>query len=141
LFNIAKDFIDPSTTHIFGSPCFVLDSQLQSEIDSAPKWKLPRSRLGIYVGHSPAHAGPVALVINPQTGHVLPQYHVVFYELFTTVTFMEKSEVPTDWAELVEKSREQVTDEHYEFAKAWLLPTPEPGDISMTDRTTNDPNL
>ncbi len=46
-----------------------------------------------------------------------------------------------NWADLVERSWEQVTDEHYELTKMWLLPTPEPGDISMPDCTNNDPNL
>jgi hypothetical protein len=53
---------------------------------------------------------------------------------------MEKSEVPPR-ADLVERSQEQVTDKHYELAKTWLFPTPEPGDISMPDHTNNDPNL
>jgi hypothetical protein len=81
------------TFHVFGSPCFVLDLRLQSGIGGAPKCE-PRSQLGIYIGHSPSHAGSVALVLNPQTGHVLPQYHAVFDDLFTTVPFMEQSEVP-----------------------------------------------
>ena len=33
---------------------------------------------GIYLGHSPYHIGSVALVLNPETGHVSPQFHVVF---------------------------------------------------------------
>ncbi len=81
------------------------------------------------------------MVLNPWMGHVLPQYHVVFDDLFTTIPFMEKSEVPPNWADLVERSQEHVTDEHYELAKTWLFPTHEPGDISMPDRTNNDPNL
>ncbi len=105
LFNIDKDFFDPTTLHIFGSPCFVLDSRLQSRIAGSPKWE-PRYRLEIYVGHSPSHAGLVALVLNPRTGHVSPQFHVVFDDLFTTVPYMKKSEVPPNWAELVEKSSE-----------------------------------
>ncbi len=80
-----------------------MDLQLQSGIGGAPKWE-PRSWLGIYVNHSPSHAGSVALELNPWTGHVLPQYHVVFDGLFTTVPFMEKSEVPPHWADLVERS-------------------------------------
>jgi hypothetical protein len=91
-----------------------LDSRLQSGIAGPPKWE-PRSRLGIYVGHSPSHAGSVALVLNPRTGHVSPQFHVVFDNLFTTVSYMKKSEVPPNWAELVEKSSEQVTDEDYDL--------------------------
>jgi hypothetical protein len=88
-FNIDKDFIDPLTHHTFGSPCFVLNSCLQSDIGNALKWE-PRSHLGIYVGHSPSHMGSVALVLNPQTGHVSPQYHVVFDDQLTTVPFTEK---------------------------------------------------
>ncbi|KAL7463024.1 hypothetical protein ACHAXS_005996 [Conticribra weissflogii] len=52
--------------------------------EGAPKWE-PRARLGIYVGRSPNHAGSVALVLNPKTGLVSPQYHVVFDDDFTTV--------------------------------------------------------
>jgi hypothetical protein len=73
-FTVDQDFIDPLMHHTFGSPCFVLDSHLQSGIGGAPKWE-PRSHLGIYVGHSPSHTGSVALVLNPQTGHVSLQYH------------------------------------------------------------------
>jgi hypothetical protein len=41
-FNIKKDLFDMSTLHIFGSPCFVLDSRLQPGIAGPPKWE-PRS--------------------------------------------------------------------------------------------------
>ncbi len=128
-FNIDKELFDPTSLHVFGSPCFVLDSRLQSGIAGPPKWE-PRSRLGIYVGHSPSHAGSVALVLNPRTGHVSPQYHVVFDDLFTTVACMKKSEVPPNWGELVSKS-ERVTDEDYDLAKTWLFPDAESGDIAM----------
>ncbi len=104
-FNVEKDVFDISTLHVFGSPCFVLDSRLQSGITGPPKWE-PRLRLGIYVGHSPLHAGSIALVLNPRTGHVSPQFHVVFDDLFTTVPFTKNSEVPPNWAELVAKSSE-----------------------------------
>ena len=39
----------------------------------------PRSLTWIYLGHSPFHYGSVALVLNPETGHVSHQLHVVFY--------------------------------------------------------------
>jgi hypothetical protein len=118
-FNIDKDLFNPTALHVFGSLCFVLDSRLQSGIAGPPKWE-PRSRLGIYVGHSPSHAGSVALVLNPRMGHVSPQFHVVFDDLFTTVSYMKKSEVPPNWAKLVEKFSEQVTDEDYDLAKMWF---------------------
>ena len=136
-FNIDKDLFDSSSLHVFGSPCFVLDSRLQSGIAGPPKWE-PRSRLGIYVGHSPSHAGSVALVLNPRTGHVSPQYHVVFDDLFTTVAYMKKSEVPPNWTELVHKS-ERVTDEDYDLAKTWLFPDAESGDIAM--QPTGGPSI
>jgi hypothetical protein len=113
-----------------------LDSCLQLGVGGAPKWE-PRSRLGIYVGHSPLHAGSVALVLNPRTGHVSPQFHVVYDDHFTTVPFMEKNEVPLHWAKLVENSCEKVTEEHYELAKTWLFPDAEPGDISMPEQNQN----
>ena len=118
-FGIENDTTDPSIFHAFGSPCFVLDSRLQSGVAGAPKWD-PRSRLGIYVGHSPSHAGNVALVLNPNTGHVSPQYHVVFDDGFTTVPFMNKNQVPPNWAELVQSSRELVTEEQVQLANTWL---------------------
>ena len=101
---------------MFGSHCFVLDSRLQSGIAGPPKWET-RSRLGIYDGHSPSHAGSVTLVLNPRTGQVSPQFHVVFDDLFTTVAYMKKSEVPPNWTELVEKSSGRVTNKDYDLEK------------------------
>jgi len=141
-FGVDTDFIDPSIYHSFGLPCFVLDSRLQSGVGGAPKWE-PRSRFGIYVCHSSSHAGLVALILNPRTGYVSPQFHVVFDDHFTTVLFMEKNEVPPHWAKLIENSCKKVTEEHYELAKTWLFPDPEPGDISMPERNqtvSNNPN-
>ena len=50
---------------------------------------------------------------------------------------MEKNEVPPHWAELVENSREKVTEENYEIAQTWLFPDADPGDISMPERQQN----
>ncbi len=74
---------------------------------------------------------------NPRTGHVSPQFHVVFDDHYTTVPFMEKNEVPPHWAELVENSCEKVTEENYELAQTWLFPDADPGDISMPERNQN----
>ncbi len=46
---------------------------------------------------------------------------------------MEKSEVPPNWANLVENSREKVTEEDYNLTKMWLFPEVEIGDITMQD--------
>ena len=85
-----------------------------------PKWNA-KARVGVYLGHSPAHAGSVALVLNPQTLHVSPQYHVVFDDDFSTVPYMRKSEMPPNWLELVNSSREKATDEDFELASRWSV--------------------
>ena len=69
--------------HAFGCPTYVLDNALQSSHRS-PKWK-QRSRLGVYLGPSLSHARSVALVLDPRTGHVSPQFHVKFNDFFETV--------------------------------------------------------
>ena len=68
-----------------------------------PKWE-PQAQMGLYVGRSPSHASNVALVLNPRTGHVLPQFHVVFDDDFTTVEYLCKMTVPPHWADLARSS-------------------------------------
>eukprot|EP00957_Ditylum_brightwellii_P194325 14799366-Ditylum_brightwellii.AAC.1 len=64
-----------SNFHTWGCPIFALDRRSQSGTGiGPPKWD-PKARAGIYLGHSPFHAGNVALVFNLQTGHVSLQYH------------------------------------------------------------------
>ena len=81
--------------HAFGCPTYVLDNTLQSG-QSAPKCR-QRSRLGVYLGPSPNHAQSVALVLNPRTGHVSPQFHVKLDDFFETV---EKKPTDLDAPEL-----------------------------------------
>ena len=98
--------------HAFGCPVYILDLRLQSNPKGVPKWG-PLSRLGIYVGHSPAHAGSVALVLNPKSGLVSSQFHVVYDDQFSTVLYMRDFLVPPNWAHLVKNSSELVTTGHY----------------------------
>ena len=70
-------------SHVFGCPVFVLDPRLQDG-KSIPKWSM-RSRRGIYLGVSPYHNSTVHLILNPATGSISPQYHVVFDDTFSTV--------------------------------------------------------
>ena len=69
--------------HAFGRPTYMLDNAIQSG-QGVPKWK-QRARLGIYLGPSPSHACAEALILNPHTGHVSPQFHVKFDDFFETV--------------------------------------------------------
>eukprot|EP00957_Ditylum_brightwellii_P094757 7215906-Ditylum_brightwellii.AAC.1 len=48
-----------------------------------------QSRAGVCLGHSPCHAGIVALVLNLQTGHMSLQCHLVFDDEFTTVPYID----------------------------------------------------
>lgn len=76
----------PSKTEFrpFGCPVYVLEQQLQGGKSRIfHKWK-NRARRGIYLGRSPSHSRSVALVMNPKTGLVSPQFHVRFDEQFTT---------------------------------------------------------
>ena len=110
----------PTNFHTFGCPVYVLDARLQDAGGpGVPKWE-PRARLGIYVGHSPYHAGSVALVLNPKTGLVSPQFHVVFDDDFSTVPHLRSGTVPENWSELVRHSRQKSYDGFYDVTKTWF---------------------
>mmetsp|Transcript_9530 Transcript_9530/g.13784 ORF Transcript_9530/g.13784 Transcript_9530/m.13784 type:complete len:173 (-) Transcript_9530:2703-3221(-) len=72
-----------SDFRVFRSPTYVLHKDLQDATNRA-KWK-SRCWQGIYVGHSLQHSGSVALIYNPLTTHVSPQFHVLFDEHFSSV--------------------------------------------------------
>eukprot|EP00957_Ditylum_brightwellii_P072891 5539529-Ditylum_brightwellii.AAC.1 len=110
---VADDF------RAWGCPVFVLDANLQTGHGIGPsKWN-PRSRTGVYLGHSPVHTGNVALVLNLQTGHVSPQYHVVFDDKFLTVPYLQSPEIPPNWADLVAIHTAKATDQSFNLASTW----------------------
>ena len=92
-FGIASMSLRLRDFHTFGCPCYVLNSRLQTNPKGVPKWE-PRAQLEIYLGLSPAHASNVILVLNPKTGLVSPQFHVIFDDCFTTVPHLRKGTVP-----------------------------------------------
>ena len=85
LFSRTTTFEDDaiSRARIWGCPAYVLDPKLQDG-KKLPKWT-PRSRIGVYLGVSPTHSSTVGRILHPSTGHISPQYHVVYDELFQTV--------------------------------------------------------
>ena len=85
------------------------------------------------MGHPPSHAGSVALILNPTSGHVLPQFQVVFDDTFSTVPFMREGTIPPNWAELVRNSTEIATDENFDIAKTWFEGSVDPSEISPSD--------
>ena len=93
--------------HVFGCPVYVLEPQLQ-DAKKLPKWKR-RSHRGIYLGLSKVHSSNVHLVLNPNTGHISPQYHLVFDDSFSTV--YSDGEFDSDvWSSLVSSNLEKHID-------------------------------
>lgn len=76
--------VEPNLDHFhpFGCPVYVLDSNLQAQ-QSLNKWS-DRSKVGIFLCHSPSHATSVPLVLNTQTGNVAPQFHCIYDDQFAT---------------------------------------------------------
>ena len=68
---------------VWGCPSYVLDPKLQDG-KKLPKWS-KRSCCGVYLGISPKHHTTVGRILNPETGLISPQYHVVYDELYSTV--------------------------------------------------------
>ena len=134
--------LDITKFYTWGCPVFVLESQIQTDPKGLPKWN-PRARVGIYLGHSPVHAGNVALVLNPATGHVSPQFHLVFDDDFTTVESMRNGTVPQNWCELVSKSSERATAEDFNLSNTWFKQNihdpddPTTGNAEMLDNNTH----
>ena len=71
-----KDF------HPFGSPVYVLENKLQSR-KSYNKWS-DRSRVGIFLCHSPSHSSNVPLILNTSSANVSPQFHCLYDDDFST---------------------------------------------------------
>ena len=109
---------DFSRVAVWGCPFYVLDARLQNQGGKIPKWE-PRSRLGIYLGRSPYHASSVALVYNPRTGHVSPQYHVTFDNNFSTLACLRNRTVPTHWEQLVCSDTLLSTHEAFDASDYW----------------------
>lgn len=119
-YGVPLETIPVKSFHTMFCPCYVLDGRLQAAGSiGPPKWE-PRSNIRVYLGHSPFHAGSVALVYNPSTGHVSPQFHVVFDDDFTTVPYMEAGTIPPNWEDLVTNSSEKSTLQALELTEAWL---------------------
>ena len=105
--------------HTFGCPVYVINSKLQSGSIGPPKWE-PCSRVGVYLGHSPMHAGSVALILKPVTGHVSPQYHAVYNKTFSTVSHMRYETIPPTWDKMCKNSLESATSDVFDLAGLWF---------------------
>ncbi len=98
--------------------------------------------MGIYVGCLPLHASNFSLVLNPWTGHVLPQFHVVYNDAFTTVPYLQTVAVQPHWAELVNSLAAIPIYTEKQVGNQQLIPDIETddGDFSGTDLSTSSSN-
>ena len=81
----------------FACPVYVFNNKLQDEKRIHNKWE-SRSRVGIYLGHSPLQARSIALILNLGTGLVSPYFHVQFDKTFETI---EKNPPHHGWLAMV----------------------------------------
>ena len=58
--------------------------------------------------------------MNPKTGIVSPQFHLVFDDNFETVPHLRAGSVPENWADSVTNSRENSTLGFYDITKTWF---------------------
>ena len=120
-------------SHVWGCPTFVLDPRLQDG-KKIPKWN-KRSRLGQFLGFSEAHSSLVANVRHLKTGHVSPQFHVVFDDNFFTVFGTgEKSTVTDAIAEkLWDSNRELFAEAEYDDDGMLVYEPPPLDDVWLTE--------
>ena len=118
-------------SHTFGCPCYTLNSRL-ADGNKISKWG-SRVCVGCYLGQSTQHTGSVALVLNPQTGHVSPQFHVVFDDKLTTINAICKGFQPDEWAKLCATSSETAPEVDFHLATQW--------ETSVLQRDDNDNEL
>ena len=82
-------------------PIYALDACLHSSEEESPrKWE-PCLHIGVYLGHLPFFTDSLALVWNPTTVRVSPQYHVVFDDDLSTVPYMKAGILPPNWEDLI----------------------------------------
>ena len=58
--------------------------------------------------------------MNPKSGLVSPQFHLVFDENFETVPHLWAGTVPENWAELVASSKEKSIEGFYDVTQTWF---------------------
>ena len=133
LTNTKADHKDLLRTHVWGCPAFVLDPKLQDG-KKIPKWNR-RSRLGQFLGFSEEHSTLVAQVRHLKTGHVSPQFHCVFDDLFTTVFGTGERNDFTESLEqgLWDTSRELFVEAEYDEDGLLIYSPPPLEDVWLTE--------
>jgi hypothetical protein len=97
------DCTELQNARVFGCPAYVLEPTLQDG-KKIPKWK-PRSRRGQFLGLSADHASSIGIIRNLRTGHISPQFHVVYDDRFETVAREDDVLDPQLWNDLFHEQR------------------------------------
>ena len=98
-----------------------MDEGLQGNLSGFPNWE-PRSRAGIYLGHSPFYVDSVAMLLNPATVHVSPKLHVVFDDEFSTFPFMRDITISSNCIYLVQSSSQIGAPDNICLKDTWFIP-------------------
>ncbi len=111
-----------SRTHVFGCPVYVLDASLQDG-KKISKWN-PCARLGLFLGFSDLHSSQVPLVLNIATGHISPQFHVIFDNKFETINSLPLDQpLKKQWAQIITLGRKCFMDVDYDENNRPILPS------------------
>jgi hypothetical protein len=123
------DYAHLQRAHVWGCPVYVLDPQLQDG-KKLPKWT-PRSRRGQFLGVSPDHSTTIGRILNLRTGHVSPQFHVVYDDLYSTVPNAETGGLldldrfqAESWSRLIAAGSERYIEDEYDDRGNVLPPPP-----------------
>ena len=60
------------------------------------------------------------MVLNTETGHVSPQFHVVFYDDFSKVSFMREVTITPNCTDLVQRRSQSGTPENIDIKDDWF---------------------
>ena len=116
-----------SNCHVWGSPVYVLEAKLQKAGVKIPKWA-PRARCGLNLGFFRLHSSLVSLVLNPGSGIISPQFHVVYDDLFSSVhSGTQNEDAAHKWDKLLTLKNNKL------FHQLELDDEPELGDEWLTD--------
>eukprot|EP00957_Ditylum_brightwellii_P010242 774594-Ditylum_brightwellii.AAC.2 len=77
--------------------------------------------------------GCPVFVLDPDM-QTSPQYHVVFDDKFSTIPYLQSSEAPPNWTNLVAKCTENATEQVFTIASSWY----EGESVVRSDTATNE---
>ena len=124
--------------HVWGCPVYVLDKTI-ADGRKLPRWK-PRSVRCVNMGLSSKHASTVPIVLNPSTGYITPQFHVVFDDWFSTISTAIASlpdfNSPT-WANLFGESSFQYPFDEEDEEISLIVDSPTAVDTAINQTTTH----